>query len=191
MYKRKLKKCLTLLKESKLDSLEKTLNELLNEEIITTVNDSLKPIEDNCFNILRNSENEWWELNVGIPSSWEVKDNNDIGFDILNSSDLGKQIHVFPKKENVTIDDLILFVKIIIKTNQEIEEKERTFTEEIKKMKEGLEEKIKSFYEKLEFDKENAFKSLDVNFEKEFSKSKTEKKSDEESENDTENKKSK
>ncbi len=175
-YRKKIEKALELLDTSEYGKVKKILTDLLKEDIIASVDEVFKPIEENCFNIIRNPENESWELNVGIPASWEVKDNDDIGFKILNESDLGKEIHIFPKNDSVLIDDLILFVNIIIKTNKEIEEKEKRFTEEIKKMKDGLEQKIRTFYETLETDKEVAFKNLGTNLEKEFNKSKPKKK---------------
>lgn len=139
------------------------------------IENKLDEIKDYCFLIKRNSDEEWWELEIGIPSSWEVKDNKDIGFTILNENNVGKQLHVFPKKNNVSIDDLILYVKIIIKTNEEISEKEEKFTEFIKKEKENLENSIKKFYEKLEEDKINAFKNLSSSLDKTFTENKQKK----------------
>lgn len=173
----KIGKIIEHIKNNKYDvaiqNLEELIGEINSKNILyekNKIENELSEIENYCFSISRNTEKEWWEIEVGLPLSWEVKRNNNIGFTVLNENEMGKVLHIFPNKDNVTIDDLILFVKIIIKTNEEIAEKEKQFNDEIEKMKKDLEDKIKGFYENLEKDKEKAFKSLDVNLKEGFNK---------------------
>ncbi len=158
---------------SKQAIIEKISEVLDSDEIKNPLHFGLENIKEYCFKIIRNTDREWWELEIGIPSSWEVKDNKKIACNVLQENEIGKHLHIYPKKEMVLIDDLVLFVNIIIKTNEEIAKKEKEFSDKIKKMKEGLENEVKSFYEKLERDKISAFENLQNNLELEFNEKKT------------------
>lgn len=112
----------------------------------------------------RNTLKGWWELEIGIPINWVFDENSKVGCEITVESDLGKLIKIFPKEENVVIDDLIEFVEVIIKTNEVIAEKEKQFKESMNDLKEELEEKAKDYYKELEEIRENSFKKNNEEF---------------------------
>jgi len=122
------------------------------------IDQALAPISGYLISITRDTVNGWYELQVGIPNNWVFDDNNDVECEILAEAEEGKLIKVSPKKTGVVIDDLILFVKVIIKTNQMIAEKEREFTETMEAMKGELENKAKAYYEELDKLREESFK---------------------------------
>lgn len=124
------------------------------------IDERLLPISDYLISIVRDTDNGWYTLKVGIPSTWEIKDSTSIGLKVTNETDVGKIIEIFPKKENVIIDDLIIFVEIIIKTNIEIVEMEKVFIEKIEGSKNELQKQIESFYDQLKKHKEKAFINL-------------------------------
>jgi len=115
-----------------------------------------------CMN--RNTEKGWYELEVGIHKNWVFDENKEIGCEIIAELDEGNLIKIFPKNENVVIDDLILFVEIIIRTNKKIAEKEKQFADKMNEMKKSLEVQASEFYKELDELKENSFKKLNDNF---------------------------
>lgn len=117
----------------------------------------------------RNTVEGWWELEVGLPKTWVFDENSKIGCEIIFENDLGKLIKIFPKKNDVHIDDLISFVEIIIKTNEVIAEKEKEFKDSMSEMKESLEEKAKKYYKELDELRENSFKKNNDDFTKTLS----------------------
>lgn len=119
---------------------------------------ALQPIDGYLISITRDTVNGWYVLQVGIPNNWVFDDNNNVGCEVLAESDEGKLIKISPKKGGVAIDDLVLFVKVIIKTNEMIAEKEREFTETMEAMKGELENKAKTYYEELDRLREESFK---------------------------------
>jgi len=132
------------------------------------INEKLKPISDYVLSFERDTDKGWYVANFGIPASWEIKDNEDIGFELVNETDVGKLIKIFPKREGVIFDDLVLFIKIIVKTNEKIAAKEKEFNEKIEQMKKGLEDEVKNFYSGLDQFKKQAFERLDLSLENEF-----------------------
>ena len=112
----------------------------------------------------RNTVDGWWELEIGIPKSWVFDENKEIKCEIINQNDIGKLIKIFPKNPDITIDDLIRFVEVIIETNQKISEKEKEFTDKMQEMRGVLEEEAKNFYKELDELKANSFKNLNDNY---------------------------
>jgi hypothetical protein len=140
----------------------------------------MKPIHEQLIStdgyitsFIRNTIKGWWELEVGLPTSWVFDENSKIGCEIILENEIGKLIKIFPKKNNVVIDDLIAFVEIVIETNERIAEKEKQFTDKMQEMKGILEQEAKKFYQELDELKENSFKKNNDNFDKNLSKSKT------------------
>lgn len=119
---------------------------------------ALQPISGYLISIKRNTVDGWYELEIGLPKTWVFDENNKISCEVLNESDSGKLIKISPRKSDVLIDDLISFVEIIIKTNQQIAEKELEFSEIMQEMKGVLEDKAKKFYKELDELKESSFK---------------------------------
>lgn len=115
-----------------------------------------------CMN--RNTEKGCYELEIGIHKNWVFDENNEIGCETIAELDEGKLIKIFPKNKNIVIDDLILFVEIIIRTNKKIAEKEKQFADKMNEMKKSLEMQASEFYKELDELKENSFKKLNDNF---------------------------
>jgi len=124
----------------------------------------LEPISGYLMTILRNTDNGWYELEVGIPKSWVFNENSKISCENILETSVGRKVKIFPKVENVAIDDLVLFVKIIISTNQKIAEKEREFAEKMEAMKKSLEQQANDFYKELDDLKDHSFSKLSDKF---------------------------
>lgn len=167
IQKKRIKQCLSLLEKhsnEELNSIQELLVELINEEVMDSIDSAISPIEDYCFSIVKNTEHDHWELNIGIPTSWQIEENKNIAIEIKKKSDFGKEIVISPKNDKIRIDDLVLYLRVIIETNREIEEKQQSFIEEMEKIKQALKDKASRFYEDLETDKKEAFKKLNKEF---------------------------
>lgn len=122
---------------------------------------ALKPVDGYVSTFKRNTQEGCWELEVGLPKGWVYDENDKIGCETIIDNDLGVLIRVYPKdSEDIVIDDLVSFVKIIITTNKKIAEKEKEFTERMSEMRGVLENEAKKFYTELDELKENSFKSI-------------------------------
>lgn len=124
----------------------------------------LEPINGYLNTMTRNTVKGWYELEVGIPKNWVFNENEEIGIEVISENDEGKLLKIFPKNSDVVVDDLFLFVKIVINTNQKIAEKEVEFKGQLEEMKMGIEKKAKEFFKELDELKENSFKKLNDNF---------------------------
>jgi D-ribose pyranose/furanose isomerase RbsD len=121
------------------------------------INDKLKPIYNYLITIDWNIEKEWLELTVGLPKEWEYKENKSINFEIINETDVGRVIKLIPKNNVVIIDDLVEYVEIVIRVNNEIEIKKQEFTKEMEEMKKTFQQKISDFYDTLDQEKKKSF----------------------------------
>lgn len=128
---------------------------------MNTINDILSPIAGYLLSITRNTEGGWYELEIGMPINWVFKENQEIGCEVQSENDNGKLIRIFPKFDDITIDELIKFVIVIIETNKRIKDKELEFQKKIEEFKESLEKEAKQHYTELDQLKDSSFKSLD------------------------------
>ena len=128
----------------------------------------INKFDDYIYSFDKNLSSGHWNATIGIPISWEIRENNMIGYEVLGESDVGKKIKIVPKKENVVFDDIVLFITVLVETNKEIAKKESEFKEEIEKAKNDVKKRIEEFYKKLEEDKKDVFNNLLNNFKKEF-----------------------
>lgn len=124
----------------------------------------LEPIAGYLSSITRNTVAGWYELTIGIHKNWVFNDNNEIGIEVLSEMETGKLLKIFPKNTDVVIDDLVLFVNVIIDTNQKIAEKEKEFADKMEEMKKSLEKQASEFYKELDELKDNSFKKLNDKF---------------------------
>jgi hypothetical protein len=125
----------------------------------------LKPIEGYVKSINRNPQEGWYEMEIAIPKNWVFNGNNEINVDVISENEIGKLLNVIPKSQSVVIDDLVLFVQVVIRTNEKIAEKELEFKQQMEEMKKGLEKKASQFFKELDDLKENSFQKLNDNFE--------------------------
>jgi hypothetical protein len=125
---------------------------------------ALDPTDGYIHSFMRNTVKGWWEMEIGLPKAWVFDENNDISCEVLAETEMGKLIKIAPKNTKVVIDDLILFVEIIIETNKKIAEKEKQFTDKMAEMKGVLEQEAKKFYKELDELKENSFRHLNDSF---------------------------
>jgi hypothetical protein len=124
----------------------------------------LEPISSNFVSLIRNPMKGWFELEIGIPNTWVFDANKEIDIETVNETEVGKVIKIIPKNNNVVVDDVILFARIIISTNKKIAEKEQELKNQLEEMKKGMEKKAGSFFKELDELKENAFKKLNDSF---------------------------
>jgi len=128
-----------------------------------SIEEKLQPLSGYLISIKRNTVKGWYELEVGIPSDWIYKSNEQIECEAKKKTDVGHLLTISPKNDNITIDDLIDFVKLIIETNSKIREREKEFNNKMNKVKEDLENEAKKFYKELDELKEKSFNNFDVN----------------------------
>lgn len=128
------------------------------------IESALQPTNGYINSFIRNTQEGWWELEVGLPKTWVFDENDKIGCTVIFENEVGKLIRVFPKKQGIVIDDLNSFVEIIIATNKKITEKEKQFINKMQEMKNALEKEAQKFYEELDALKENSFKNLNAAF---------------------------
>lgn len=129
-----------------------------------TIDLALQPVTGYLISITRNTKNGWYELEMGIPKNWVYDETDEISCEILNESETGKLVNVAPKNDDILIDDLITFLKIIILTNEKIAEKQLEFESKMQEMKVSLEAEAKKFYKELDELRENSFTTLNDNF---------------------------
>jgi hypothetical protein len=133
-----------------------------------TIELALQPITGFLVSITRNTQNGWYEIEIGLPSTWYYDENDEIGCEVISEikteNASGKIIKIFPKNEEIVIDDLVAFVQVIIDTNKRIADKEKQFTDRMQEMKGVLEKEAKKFYEELDELKINSIKTLNDNF---------------------------
>lgn len=133
-----------------------------------TVESKLNPITGYLISIKRDTVNGWYNMEIGLPKSWVYNNNEKIECEVLNEKSEGKIIKISPKSEEIELDDLISFVKVIIETNEKIAEKEEEFKKRMEDMKIRLEDEAKKFYTELDELKETSFKNINTNFSKEL-----------------------
>ena len=124
----------------------------------------LEPITGYLVSITRNPMKGWYEMEVGVPINWVFNENNEIDVEVVQETETGRLLKIIPKNQNVAVDDLVLFVRIVISTNKKIADKELEFKAEMEAMKKGLERKASDFFKELDELKENSFKKLNDNF---------------------------
>jgi hypothetical protein len=122
-----------------------------------TVENALETITGYLISITRNTKNGWYELEIGIPSTWIFNGNDEINCNVLEESETGKLLNISPKTENISVDVLISFVELIISVNIKIAEKELELNNKMEEIKSELEGKLKGFYEELDELKEKPF----------------------------------
>jgi len=122
--------------------------------------------------ITRNTVDGWWELEIGLPEAWVFDENTKIGCEVTFENEIGKLIRIFPKKNDVCVDDLVGFVEIVIETNKEIVVREKEFTDKMLSMKNLLEDEAKKFFKELNDLKEHSFKKNNDSFTKSLEKPK-------------------
>lgn len=124
----------------------------------------LAPITGHLKSIDRNPVEGWYEMTVAIPKNWVFNENDEIAVEIVNESEVGKLLKIIPKNQSVVIDDLVLYVIIVIDTNKKIAEKEQEFKEQLEEMKKGIEMRASEYFKQLDDLKVNSFAKLSDNF---------------------------
>lgn len=130
------------------------------------IESALEPINGYLISISVNTVKGWYELEIGLPKKWVFDENSEISCEVTTEGDTGRIVRISPKNNNIDIDDLVNFVKIILDTNMKISDKEKEFTNEMEKMKGMLEDKAKKYYEELDELRENSFKNINEDFAK-------------------------
>lgn len=126
------------------------------------IEEGLEPLSGHLLAIKRNTINGWYELEIGIPNGWIFKGNDLIECETLKEGDEGILLRISPKQEGIIVDDLFMFVELIINTNSRISAMEREFTDQLNSAKEELKGQAKNFYQKLDDLKEKSFDKFNV-----------------------------
>ncbi len=79
------------------------------------IEEAFEPITGYLISIERDTVHGWYFLKVGIPKGWVFNENGEISCEIITETTNGKLIQISPKNEGVVIDDLVDFIKKIIK----------------------------------------------------------------------------
>jgi hypothetical protein len=125
------------------------------------IHNTISPISGYLISIKRNTDGGWYELEIGLPNNWVFKENEDIGCEILSETENGKLIKIFPKFDDVLIDDLIKFVNIIVETNKKIKEKEKEFQKRLEEYKAMLEKEATEHFVDIDKLRDTSFKALE------------------------------
>lgn len=125
---------------------------------------ALQTIDGYLISITRDTVNGWYEIQMGLPTGWVYDENEKIDCKVIEEIDAGSILKIAPKTHEIVIDDLILFVQVILKTNKKIAEKEKQFTNKMEAMKGLLEKEAKKFYQELDELREHSFKNDNEKF---------------------------
>jgi len=125
-----------------------------------TIDSILQPITGYLLSIIRNTEHGCYELEIGLPAAWVFKENEEIECIVTSESENGRIIKISPKYIDVTVDNLVDFVKIIISTNKKIADKEEEFKKKIEEIKSLVEVEVNKHKVDLDELKEISFKKL-------------------------------
>ena len=128
---------------------------------LPVVEKELNKIGGNLISITRDIEKGWYYLEIGIPTTWVYNSNKDVDCIVVQELEGGSIIKIEPKKKQVIVDDLLLFVQKIIQTNEHITKRENEFKQKMESMKKRLEKDAEKFYEELEDLKKTAFENIE------------------------------
>lgn len=126
---------------------------------MNVIENKLNTVRGFLMSIYRNSKEGWYEIEVGMPINWVIKETKDINCEVAQTTEKGKVIIISPKPDvnNVSIDDLIEFLNHVIETNKRVEEKEKQLKLILESEKLALEEKVKKYFDELETIKQSSF----------------------------------
>lgn len=127
------------------------------------VQEAFAPIAEYFISMSVDTVTGFHILEIGIPDKWAFSSSNNIKCDVVAESEEGKVLKISSHDEQITIDDLIEFVCIIVDTNIKIVMKEEEFKEKMNDMKKQLEDEARKFYAELDSLKDSSFKKLAKN----------------------------
>lgn len=127
------------------------------------IQDKLELLEGKLISITRNTEMGYYELKIGLPPDWTYKANSKVDYEEEHKSEKGDILKIFPHEdsENTTIDDLINYVNIVIKTNLDMQKKKEEFEKRLLQEREKIEKEMEKFYEELESEQNTNFEMDD------------------------------
>ena len=124
------------------------------------IENALKPITGYLILISRDTINGWYEFEIGLPATWVFASNSEINCEVISENDEGRVIKVSPLHQEITIDDLLVYVSTIIETNNEISQREKAFNDKMDELKKNLTLETSKFYKELDDLKQQSFKSI-------------------------------
>jgi len=125
------------------------------------INELLTPLHGYLLSIERDVDNSTYIINMGIPASWTYKSTNVIESEVVGTSDKGTLLKIFGKNENVVVDDLIEYCRIIIETNERIHKMQLEFDKKMEEMKEKLIHEQRTFLDELDEMKDKSFHEIE------------------------------
>jgi len=110
----------------------------------------LGKLDGYLMSISRNIETGKYELEVGFRKNWVFKSTEDINCDISIEGDSGLMVIISGKHDEVSVDDLVVYVNKVIETNQRITDMQAEFDKQLEDKKKEIENQILEFDEKIE-----------------------------------------
>lgn len=129
---------------------------------MNVITNKLKKFDGYLISIDRNPEMGFYQIKVGLPIDWVYKEVEGIECAVLNKTNEGKILNISPKpnRDDINVDDLLLFFEKIIETNEIILEKQNEFSQQMEEFKKMLEDKENAFYAELNELKEVSFNNF-------------------------------
>jgi len=125
------------------------------------INDTLSLLDGYLLSIERDVENSSYIINMGIPASWTYKETNVIECEVVAGNDKGTLLKIFGKNENIVIDDLVEYCKIIVETNERLQRMQEEFDKKMIEMKERLIQEQRTFLDELDEMKDKSFHEIE------------------------------
>lgn len=125
------------------------------------IQNELIDIDRFIMSITKNPENDTYEFQIGIPPKWEFSSNDNIDVEVITAVEQGSVLKLTTKDENITFDDFVEFIKLIVDVNIAIEEQNKELNEVLNKQKMEMEAIVSQKLTAIEKMKENAFKTFE------------------------------
>ena len=123
-----------------------------------TIESKLKGVSGYLMSVYRNSKDGWYEIEIGLPIKWVIKETSEINCEVIQETDKGKILKISPKPNSgVIVDDLIDFLSYVVETNKRVSDKEDQLKEIIATEKKAIEDKLKTYLDELENIKVSSF----------------------------------
>lgn len=126
------------------------------------LNEKFEKIKKFLIKIENNVDKNYFEFEIGLPEKWYYKSNDFICCENLKKIDnYGTIVKIYPKKQDIRVDDIFNFIIKTIEINNRIAEMEKAFQEKMESEKEKIKNEVEKFYSKIEDLRVKSFENLD------------------------------
>jgi hypothetical protein len=131
----------------------------------SNINDKFKKIETYLIKITNDFDKGVFVFQVGFPEKWFYKSNEHVECQkIANIEQEGESagfiIEIFPKKEDIYIEEVVNFIVKTVETNNRIAEMEELFMEKMKTEKQKMLKEVEEFSSQIENFRMSSFDDL-------------------------------